>query len=243
MVQRLKNPAAKIELGYWAIRGLGQPIRFLLAYVGVPFSEVRLGANSDGTLITDKSVESRDWDTHKNEIAFPFPNLPYLIDKTGPDEIRLTQSNAILRHLGRQFDLYGDTELDRTAIDVLQDEAYDYRNGIVETAYVEKSEYPASLASFTTTAIPRYIDGFENHLQSTATTAHFVGNRISLVDFILYELIWQTSMMVPGSVSGDNRPNLFAFLVSFEKIPEISSYMSQSSYIERPINSIWTAFN
>lgn len=243
MVQRLKDPAAKIELGYWAIRGLGQPIRFLLAYVGVPFSEVRLGANPDGTLITDKSVESADWDGHKSEIEFPFPNLPYLIDKSGPDEIRLTQSNAILRHLGRRFDLYGDSELDRAAIDVIQDEAYDYRNRIIETTYVEKSEYSETLASFIATAIPRYIDRFEQHLQSTGTTAHFVGNRISLVDFILYELVWQTSKMVPGSVSSDNRPNLFAYIESFENIPEIASYMSQSSYIERPINSIWTAFN
>ena len=107
MVQRLKDPSAKIELGYWAIRGLGQPIRFLLAFVGVPVSEVRLGANPDGTLITDKSMESADWDGHRNEIEFPFPNLPYLIDNSGPDEIRLTQSNAILRHLGRQWDLDG----------------------------------------------------------------------------------------------------------------------------------------
>jgi glutathione S-transferase len=243
MVHRITDPAARIVLGYWAIRGLGQPIRFLLAFVGVPFSEVRIGANPDGTLITDKSVESADWEGHKNQIEFPFPNLPYLIDKTGPDEIRLTQSNAILRHLGRQFDLYGDSELDRAAIDVLQDEAYDYRNWIVETTYVEQSEYPEALARFTAIAIPRYIDRFEKHLQSTGTTTHFAGNRISLVDFILYELIWQTSMMVPGSVSGGNRPNLFAFIESFEIIPEITSYMSQSSYIERPINSIWTAFN
>ena len=242
MVQRLENPAAKIELGYWAIRGLGQPIRFLLAFAEAPFSEVRLGANPDGTLITDKSVESADWDEHKKTIEFPFPNLPYLIDTSGPNELRLTQSNAILRHLGRRFDLYGDCESDRAAIDVLQDEAYDFRNRIIETTYVEATEYPDTLAEFIATAIPRYVDRFEQYLKSTGTNWHFVGERISLVDFSLYELIWQTSVMVPGSITDNNRPSLFAFIESFANIPQIADYMLQSSYIERPINSVWTAF-
>ena len=65
MVQRIENARAKIELGYWAIRGLGKPIRFLLSLAKVPFSEVRLGANPYGTLITDKSAESADWEEHK----------------------------------------------------------------------------------------------------------------------------------------------------------------------------------
>ena len=201
MVQRLENPAAKIELGYWAIRGLGQPIRFLLAFIEAPFSEVRLGANPDGTLITDKSDESADWDEHKKTIEFPFPNLPYLIDTSGSIEVRLTQSNAILRYLGRRFDLYGDCESDRAAIDMLQDEAYDFRNWIIETTYVETTDYSESLAEFIATAIPRYVDRFEQFLQSTGATTHFVGERISLVDFVLYELIWQTSMMEIGRAS------------------------------------------
>ncbi|MDA9981841.1 glutathione S-transferase [Gammaproteobacteria bacterium] len=242
MVQRLENSAAKIELGYWAIRGLGQPIRFLLAFAEVPFSEVRLGAYPDGTLITDRSVESADWEEHKKTIEFPFPNLPYLIDSSGPNEVRLTQSNAVMRYLGRRFDLYGDCESDRAAIDVLQDEAYDFRNWIIKTAYVETTEYSESLAEFIATAIPRYVDRFEQYLLSTGAPSHFVGERISLVDFILYELIWQTSVMVPGSITDNNRPSLFAFIESFANIPQIAAYMLQSSYIERPINSLWTAF-
>ena len=100
-----------------------------------------------------------------------------------------------------------------------------------------------TLAEFIATAIPRYVDRFEQYLQSTGATSHFVGARISLVDFALYELIWQTSVMVPGSMTGSNRPGLFAFIESFAGIPQIAAYMRQSSYIERPINSLWTAFN
>ena len=126
---------------------------------------------------------------------------------------------------------------------MLQDEAYDFRNWIIETTYVETTEYPDTLAEFVATAIPRYVDRFEQYLQSTGTTSHFVGERISLVDFILYELIWQTSVMVPGSITGTKRPNLFTFIESFSNIPQIAAYMLKSEYIERPINSVWTAFN
>lgn len=243
MVQRLEDSAAKIELGYWAIRGLGQPIRFLLAFAEVPFSEVRLGAHQDGTLITDRSVESADWDDHRKTIDFPFPNLPYLVDRSGEHEIRLTQSNAIMRHLGRQFDLYGDSESDRAIIDMLQDEAYDLRNRIIDTTYVDASDYPATLAAFIEGAIPRHVDRFEQYLRSAGSLSHFVGQRTSLVDFILYELIWQTSVMVPGSITEKDRPSLFAFTQAFESIPQIAAYMAQSTYIERPINSVWAAFS
>ena len=132
MVQRIEQADAEFELGYWAIRGLGQPIRFLLAHAEVAFSEVRLGVNQDGSIIAD---ESRDWATHKGTLSVPFPNLPYLIDSSGPAEVQLTQSNAVMRYLARRFGYYGDTASDQICIDVLQDEAYDLRNSIVKAVY------------------------------------------------------------------------------------------------------------
>ena len=241
MVQYLRNPNAEFELGYWAIRGLAQPIRFLFAYRDVPFAEVRLGVRPDGTLM-DRDEESRDWAGHRKDIDFPFPNLPYLIDRTGSGEIRLTQSNAILRHLGRRFDLYGADGRDHALIDVLLDEAYDYRNWIIDTCYVDKEDYLVTHQEFVRTAIPRYLDGFERYLDGAGGNSHFVDSGISIVDFVLYELLWQTTQMVPGSISDDRRPALHAFIRSMAVIPTISRYMSSDNYIERPINSPWAAF-
>ena len=239
MVQRIEQEHARLELGYWAIRGLGQPIRFLLAYAEAPFTEVRLGVNQDGSLSEDESL---DWTAHRDTLDVSFPNLPYLIDSSGPTEIRLTQSNAVIRHLARRFDLYGDTEADRIAIDLLQDEAYDYRNWIVKTAYTLGDGYPAAFAEFTETAVPRFLDGFERYLANREIDTHFVGTRTSLVDFILFELIWQSSVMVPGSVAKTNRPHLFAFIETFAGQRQISKYMASHHYIDRPINSVWASF-
>ena len=239
MVQRIEQAGAEFELGYWAIRGLGQPIRFLLAHAEVAFSEVRLGVNQDGSIVADGS---HDWATHKDTLSVPFPNLPYLIDSSGPAEVRLTQSNAVMRYLARRFDYCGDTASDQICIDVLQDEAYDLRNSIVETVYTLGAEYEAAFDEFTSTAVPRYLDGFESYLSNRGIHTHFVGARISLVDFILYELIWQVSIMVLGSVTDTHRPSLQRFIEAFAKIPQIAAYMARSDYIDRPINMPWASF-
>src|SRR5262245_58613018 len=147
MPQRIEQKGAKIELGYWAIRGLAQPIRLLLAFAEVPFSETRFGLNADGSGAPD---QSEDWQPVKAKMTVPFPNLPYLIDSRGEKPVQVTQSNSVMRYLARSFDLYGDNESERVSIDVLQDEAYDFRNQIVKTAYTPRGAgFEQALAEFT----------------------------------------------------------------------------------------------
>ena len=51
MVQRVDEVGAEFELGYWAIRGLGQPIRFLF-WSPIPNSVTAptLGGGADGLI-------------------------------------------------------------------------------------------------------------------------------------------------------------------------------------------------
>ena len=241
MVQKLIQENADITLGYWGIRGLGQPIRFLLVSADVPFSEIRLGVLQDGTILNEKE-EDGDWGSVRETLDMSFPNLPYLIDNSEEPPIKLSQSNAILRYLARRFDFYGDSESDRIAIDVLQDEAYDFRNEIIDTAYTLDDSYKAKFENFSTNTLPRYLDSFEAYLARRDHNSFFVGNRLSLVDFILYELFWQMTLMVPNSITESNRPTLFAFIKAFEQEPRIADYINSENYIERPINSPWASF-
>ena len=239
MVKRLERPNANIELGHWAIRGLAQPIRFLLVHAGVPFSEVRLGINQDGSAVDDESL---DWEIQKRALAMPFPNLPYIIEKSDSGEIQLSQSNSIMRYLGRRFDYYGDTTSERTCIDLLQDEAYDFRSAIIDTVYTLGAEYQVVYDNFRSTIAPKYLDNFENYLSAREGYAYFVGAKLSLVDFILYELIWQASVMIEGSVTESCRPKLFAFIDAFRQLPRIEEYMRHGEYIDRPVNMTWASF-
>lgn len=241
MPQNLTSKTAQITLGYWGIRGLAQPIRFLLVCAEVPFSEVRLGVHQNGTLMT-KEDEDKDWETVRSTLDTPFPNLPFLINPNANPPVQLTQSNAILRYLARRYGFYGDNDAEQTRIDVLQDEAYDFRNEIIKTAYTLGDAYAEAYGEFTDHALPKYLKRFERYLTSKENPSFFVGTRLSLVDFILYELLWQTALMVPQSISATSSPTLFAFIKHFESIPQIAAYSQSDHYITHPINSPWASF-
>ncbi|MFT5505569.1 MAG: glutathione S-transferase [Gammaproteobacteria bacterium] len=241
MGQKLVQENADITLGYWGIRGLAQPIRFLLTSADVPFSEVRLGVLQDGTLMSEDQ-ENEDWERDRSTLEMPFPNLPYLIDTSGGALVSLSQSNAILRYLARCFDFYGDSESDRIEIDVLQDEAYDFRNEIIVTVYTLGEGYAAVFDHFSSNTLPHYLGNFEAYLAGRDNKNFFVGSRLSLVDFVLYELFWQMTLMVPSSITASNRPTLFAFVKAFEKEPRIAKYQQSENYIEHPINMPWASF-
>ena len=242
MAQTLGTTGAELKLCYWAIRGLAQPIRFMLAMADVSYEEIRLGVDADGELL-DREAESIDWETHRETLDLAFPNLPYLVDSSGASPVQITQSNAVLRYLARKFDFYGDSDTERMEIDVLQEEAYDYRNKIVESAYTLGAAYEAAFAEFVEQAVPRHVDGFERYLSARTDKSGFVGNKPSLVDFVLYELLWQTTLMVPGSITQTHRPNLHGFISNFETHPRIAAYRASNDYIVHPINSPWASFS
>ncbi|KAL7057353.1 hypothetical protein AAHC03_019097 [Spirometra sp. Aus1] len=70
-----------ILLGYWAIRGLAQPIRLLLEYVGADYEEKRFGKTG-----------LEEWKQTK-----------YNLD----GDLRISQSSVILRYLGEKYGLGG----------------------------------------------------------------------------------------------------------------------------------------
>merc|ERR1712066_1026120 len=81
-------------LAYWDCRGLAAPIRLLLEYGGEGYE--------NRTMQMPKS----DWLVYKTSLGFDFPNLPYYQE----GELKLTQSTAIMRHVGRKYNLVGQTE-------------------------------------------------------------------------------------------------------------------------------------
>ena len=125
----VKPRDGELLIGYWDIRGLGQPCRLSLAYAGISFTDLR---------ITPGDYPSEDykqvWMTKKPELAesLHFPNLPFLFDGRDGKSVALVQSRAILRFIGREFDLLGD-DIDR--FDMMLDEASDLDGVVTSTLY------------------------------------------------------------------------------------------------------------
>eukprot|EP00878_Enallax_costatus_P012455 GHUV01013006.1.p1 GENE.GHUV01013006.1~~GHUV01013006.1.p1 ORF type:complete len:293 (+),score=91.43 GHUV01013006.1:317-1195(+) len=101
-------------LHYYPVRGRAEPIRLTLAYVRQPWFEPPIAAIHP---LVRQQLDS-----------YPFRQLPRFVDEVNA-KIDLVQSMAILRHLGRKYDLYGSGDFeDSAAIDMILDAVCDLRD-------------------------------------------------------------------------------------------------------------------
>jgi hypothetical protein len=89
----VKKPEVKPVLGYWAIRGLGAPIRYLLTYCKVDFDEQLYQAGPA------PDFSKACWYEKKFSIGLDFPNLPYFFD----GDAKLTETDCILRFIATKY--------------------------------------------------------------------------------------------------------------------------------------------
>eukprot|EP00741_Cyanophora_paradoxa_P008466 tig00001333_g8193.t1 len=214
--------AKPVMLGYWAIRGLAQPIRFILAYTKTPFEERRYVQGDAPGFSRD------DWLSEKEQFALAFPNLPYLIDPN--TDVKLTQSNAIMRYIARKHDLLGKNEAEQIRVDLLAEESMDFRNQIVRLCY--NPSYESLRGDFFKTYLPTELKKLHDFL---GERPWFAGDNLTFIDFIMYELLDQMRLMQPDSL--DAFPKLGAYLTRFEALPAIAEYMKSPEFIQRPVNN------
>lgn len=112
------------KYGYWPIQGRGTPSRMALAYAGEQYEDVVYNfAATEGA--------ADHWATHKFNLGLDFPNLPYYID----GDFKLTQSNAILKHVARKHGFYGKSIEDQAKIDMLIDTSDDCKNAMIKIVF------------------------------------------------------------------------------------------------------------
>ncbi|CAH8600603.1 unnamed protein product [Schistosoma margrebowiei] len=134
------------KLGYWKIRGLVQPTRLLLEYVGEVYEE-RLYDRNDGDV----------WRDEKFKLGLEFPNLPYYID----GDVKLTQSMAILRYIADKHNMLGGCPKERAEISMLEGAILDIRLGVSRIAY--NKEFETLKVGFLN-QLPGMLKMFENRL-------------------------------------------------------------------------------
>ena len=50
-------------------------------------------------------------------------------------DVGITQSNAIMRYIGRKHNMLGKTEEERVRVDIMENQSMDFRNGWVRLCY------------------------------------------------------------------------------------------------------------
>ena len=109
-------------LGYWDIQGLGQPLRMILAYLDIEHEDI----------VYDNTTLRTTWVTDiKPNLGLDFPNVPYYKD----GDLKITQSLAIIRYIGKKHGMYGKSDEESAKIDMLLEFSRDLVFGIGLTAY------------------------------------------------------------------------------------------------------------
>lgn len=206
------------KLGYWGVRALAQFNRNLLVYKGVEFEDkqYKFGSAPD--------FDRSDWLKEKFNLGLPFPNLPYYID----GDVKLTQSLAILRYLGRKHDLAARNEQENMELDVLEQQARDLSMGLLYSTAPNPNHQEAR---------KKYEDNLVNVLKPWAEHLQgrkwALGDRLTYVDFLLYEALDWNHEFKPDAFKG--YPVLLEYLKKFEELPNLKEYFASSKYSKYPI--------
>ena len=119
----LMDSSNKMILRYWAIRGLAQPLRFLLEYLELPYEDKRYGSDRDEWFNKDKPQLKSD-----------FPNLPNLQD----GETVICETEAIAAYIAykaKRLDMLGKEDMDKIRLLEAYGVIRDVTVGLTKTAY------------------------------------------------------------------------------------------------------------
>nr|XP_050048194.1 glutathione S-transferase Mu 2-like [Dermacentor andersoni] len=205
-------------LAYWDVRGFAQAIRNLLVHEGVEFEDKRCQHGSP------PEYGRGEWFKDKFALGLKFPNLPYYID----DDVKITQSLAILRHLGRKYDLNASSSLEATELDVLEQQARDL----------------CLILAYEAVPMPRYREGLKSYAENVkdmlepwakhlAGLKWVLGDRLTYVDFLLYEGLDWHRVFKPDAVQ--QYPEIVQYLERFEQLSNLKEYFASDEYKEWPI--------
>ncbi|MCL4142903.1 UNVERIFIED_CONTAM: hypothetical protein GTU68_013316, partial [Idotea baltica] len=191
---------------------LGQAIRFLLEYSGLEYDDKRY-------------TNQTDYLKDKFSLGFDFPNLPYYID----GNIKITQSNAILRYIAAKTNTAGKTQEERVKVSMLECEAYDMRKAFAILCYDPKFE--EKKGAYLSETLPNKLKQLSTFL---GNQKWFVGEDVTYADFFLYEVLDCHLVLCPTCL--DNFPKLKNFQTRIESLKPIKEYMESGRFIKYPLN-------
>lgn len=211
---------SKPILGYWDIRGLAAPIRYLLAYCNVDYVDKHYKCGPPPTFARD------EWLNEKFNLGLDFPNLPYYIH----GNVKLSQSGAILRHIARTCckDMCGKTPEDMNRVDLAEAQVRDYHMDFVRVVYNPeflklKEDYVKSL--------PDKLKALTKFLGDRKFVA---GDYVTYVDFCLFEYLEVQSYLVEGLLK--DFPELEQFHQRVAALPSMVKYFESPGAIKYPFN-------
>jgi glutathione S-transferase len=235
------------RLGYWALKGLAEPIRLFLRYNEVQFAEDVYTQGDPPELSREEWYSSK----RENAMGLDFPTLPYLIH----GDVKLTETHAILFYCHQ---LATDSKTPMGAEEImLLNLLRDMRSVVTGFCYGGSQLHYTGPASATT-----FLDGIfstEEHTSGRGSAtllkmSNYLGTRDWLskaenagpgcADFMLYEhlkclvrmaLVENTGHTLVSDVG--RYKNLALFVERVEQLETLKDYINSEEVQQRPWNN------
>jgi glutathione S-transferase len=187
------------RLTYFNFRGLGEPIRLLLADLDVAFEDYQMDFDA--------------WAALKPQM--PFGQVPML----EIDGRTLVQSQAILRHLARSHGLDGADEASRIACDIAAEAVRDAQNNLFEHFWAEGSDAPEAAADYEADGLATWLGRLGAWL---GEAPFFGGERPLFCDYYALAYLDEVAAFFPAALP----PKLAALRRRMTERPGLAAYIA-----------------
>ncbi|XP_078529942.1 glutathione S-transferase P 1-like isoform X1 [Lissotriton helveticus] len=198
---------------YFNVRGRAEAARMLLADQGQDWKE---------------DVVTFDlWTQGDLKKKCVFGQLPGFKD----GDFQLYQSNAILRYLARNHDLYGKDNHEAANMDMVADGVEDLRMKYIIMIYRNYEDGKAPYIE----NLPKDLQPFECLLsQNHGGKGFIVGNKISYADYVLLDILLAHLVLAPDCLK--DFPLLHAYVERLSARPNLKAFLESDARKARPLN-------
>ncbi|KAL4858591.1 Glutathione S-transferase P [Chlorella vulgaris] len=201
----------KVQVYYFPMRGRGEPIRVALAAKGVEFEHAGV-----------------DYAEMKSDLTkYKFNQCPRLVD----DDVDVCQSNAVLRHVGRKYDMYGKGLKEAAAVDEVVDGVEDLKAKYLALIYQDELADAAKQSFWDTHCDPASINkrnsgihlAYISKLAAPGTT-WLVSDELSIADIVVWDMYDLLARIFPDTLAAAY-PDLAAHQAKLAAVPGVKAYL------------------
>lgn len=198
----------KLKLSYFDFDGgRGEPVRLALHLGGVAFEDHR--------------IPGQDWPRLREQM--PFKAMPVL----EVDGKLITQSNTILRYVGKLAGLYPKDDWQAAVCDEVMDAAEDISSRIGSTIAMGPDEKKKAREALAADALPRHLEQLQLRLKAGGGE-YFADRRLTVADLKVYLLLrWLRSGVldhIPKDIVDRVAPALNQHAERMTAHPKIAGY-------------------
>jgi glutathione S-transferase len=198
------------RLTYFDMRGRAEAIRVFLHATGIEFEDKRIVSPDEWTALGR---------------TLPFGVLPIYEE---PPDMRLAESQAILRHLGRRLGRIAQTDLDLAYLDVAQEAIADSQENLWRFNW--GNDYYRRLESYAQETLRPRLQRLERWLTRGSRIPEWLGDRFSHVDCLAFCYLDEVDAFFPVVLA--DFAKLADLRMRVASLPGVCAYLRSDS---RPI--------